>query len=471
MKTNFSTGLIVAFSKELINFAFNGLTGNYEKKAEVIINDILRDDCNTGHQFVCMFSNYIFYNTGKQILRFNTNLEEVISKKIRLLNLVDLEKYLQNMLSNLARLKEVEETTYEEERQHYLKEFHNDERTAITIGAIATDGKNLFVAGEGSLIVYNSDLEELSRVNLEIGPPVKNAHDILIHEDTVYLLDNIFHPIYIFKINISDINNIKITEKNYQGFPYRHLNDQWLNPSLDQWLMTAGDSRDVLIYSMSEEKRLFSILETYDCSNISYLRFEQKRKERLKKQEEFVFDFSDDESLVEGYEVVEYDHEITQRAAQKELTPRPKIKSLYKIDEARIEESLRMLKELETEEEGIIEEQFINKDSLILEEGFRILAITNLPPIWAVVIGKEGKYFLAKIESENHEISFSDFLDLDLTSEGFLIKPYANYLFVVTRWGKLLKIIDIEGQAKIAFSQEFSFSDSQVGKIIDMCPY
>jgi hypothetical protein len=260
MKTNFSTGLIVAFSKGLINFAFNGLTGTYEKKAEVIINDVLRDDYNTGHQFVCMFSNYIFYNTGKQILRFNTNFEEVISKKIRLLNLVDLERYLQNMLSNLARLKEAEETSYEEKRQHYLKEFHNHERTSITIGAIATDGKNLFVAGEGSLIVYNSDLEELSRVNLEIGPPVKNAHDILIHEDTVYLLDNIFHPIYIFKINISDINNIKITEKNYQGFPYRHLNDQWLNPSLDQWLMTAGDSRDVLIYSMSEEKRLFSIL-------------------------------------------------------------------------------------------------------------------------------------------------------------------------------------------------------------------
>lgn len=62
MKTNFSTGLIVAFSKGLINFAFNGLTGNYEKKAEVIINDILRDDYNTGHQFVCMFSNYIFYD-------------------------------------------------------------------------------------------------------------------------------------------------------------------------------------------------------------------------------------------------------------------------------------------------------------------------------------------------------------------------------------------------------------------------
>jgi hypothetical protein len=221
---------------------------------------------------------------------------------------------------------------------------------------------------------------------------------------------------------------------------------------------------------MSEEKRLFSIIKTYDSSNISYLRFEQKRKERLKKQEEFVFNFSDEESLLEDYEVVEYDDEINQRAAQQQLAPRPKIKNLYKIDEARIEESLRMLKELETEEE-IIKEEFINKDSLILEKGFRILAITNLPPIWAVLVGKEEKCYLAKVESENHEISFSDFLDLDLTSEGFLIKPYANYLFVVTRWGKSLKIIDIEGQAKIVFSQEFSFSDSQFGKIIDMCPY
>ena len=34
MKTNFSTGLIVAFSKGLINFVFNRSTGTYEKKAE-----------------------------------------------------------------------------------------------------------------------------------------------------------------------------------------------------------------------------------------------------------------------------------------------------------------------------------------------------------------------------------------------------------------------------------------------------
>lgn len=471
MKTNFSTNLIVAFSKGLINFAFNSLTGTYEKKAEIIINDVLRDDYNSGHQFVCTFDNYIFYNTGKQILRFNTNFEEVISKKIRLLNLVDMETYLNYFLRNFTPLEEAGETSYEEKRQHYLKEFQNDERTAITIGAIATNGKNIFVAGEGSLIVYNSDLEELSRVNLDIGPPVKNAHDILIHEDTVYLLDNIFQPIYFFKINISDINNIKITERHQQHFPYRHLDEQWLNPSLDQWLITAGS--DVLIYSISEEKRLFSIMKTYDSSNISYLRFEQKRKERLKKQEEeeFVLDFSYEESLSEEYEVVEYDHEINQRAAQQQSAPRPKIKNLYKIDEARIEESLRALKESETEEEGIIEDYFIDKNSLVLEEGFRILATTNLPPIWAVLVGKEKKCYLAKVESENHEISFSDFLDLDLTSKGFLIKSYANYLFIVTRWGKSLKIIDIEGQAKIVFSQEFYFSDSQFGKIMDMCPY
>jgi hypothetical protein len=81
---------------------------------------------------------------------------------------------------------------------------------------------------------------------------------------------------------------------------------------------------------MSEEKRLFSIIKTYDSSNISYLRFEQKRKERLKKQEEFVFDFPDEESLLEDYEVVEYDDEINQRAAQQQLAPRPKIKNYIK---------------------------------------------------------------------------------------------------------------------------------------------
>jgi hypothetical protein len=37
MKTNFSTNLIVAFSKGLINFAFNSLTGTYEKKLRLLL--------------------------------------------------------------------------------------------------------------------------------------------------------------------------------------------------------------------------------------------------------------------------------------------------------------------------------------------------------------------------------------------------------------------------------------------------
>lgn len=475
LKRDFTQGLIVAFSKGLINFVFNSSTGTYEIKTEITVPVLSRYSDQAGHQFACILDDYIFYTTEQNILRFNSTFEEVITKKLK--NIYT-EEAMEQALKHLAQREEAGESISEEERQRYLTNAQKDGEGLLSIGAISTNGKNIFVAAEGSLIVFNHSLEELSRVNLDMAYSVKNAHNILVYENIVYLLDNIFHPIYIFKVNISDINNIEITEKHDLGllFYYRHLSEQWLNPTLNQWLILGnhqgptGGNEEVVIYSMGQDDNLFSRVQTYDSRNIDYLWSMKQLEQEKEQEEEPVFNFLDEESLLEEYEVCEYGdtEEIKQ---QKELNKKNQLKDLYKVDEARIEESLSIVEELKLKEG--MEDNFIIPENLVLQEGFRILAITNLPPIWAVVIGKEDKFCLAKVESENHEISFSDFLDLEfeLSHEEFIIKAHDNYLFIVARSSKILKIIDLKEQAKIVFSQEFSFSESQFGKIIDICPY
>ncbi len=109
------------------------------------------------------------------------------------------------------------------------------------LGAIGTDGEHLLIAAEGSLILLERNLEILDRVQLVthnwFGSENKNAHDILVHENVVYLLENIVSTTFIFKVTIDTDKKLHITRSWEIQDIYPHLDRQWLNPELGQWVV------------------------------------------------------------------------------------------------------------------------------------------------------------------------------------------------------------------------------------------
>lgn len=109
------------------------------------------------------------------------------------------------------------------------------------VGSIAEDRGAIFVGADGCLFCLSENLEELSWVDLGFGEdhmnPNKNVDDILIYKDVAYLLDDIMAPMLIFKANVSDFNNISITETGEKWGVNSHLSLQLVNPELDQWII------------------------------------------------------------------------------------------------------------------------------------------------------------------------------------------------------------------------------------------
>ncbi len=127
------------------------------------------------------------------------------------------------------------------------------------MGRMETTKDNLFVSTKnGNFISFNEDLEELSSVKLNN----KYAHDFIIHEDVAYLLDNIMFPIYIFKVDVKNPNNIEIMKRIEISGINHHLSTHWINPELDRWMVVqtqstrGGGWSSVIFYSMSKARKV-----------------------------------------------------------------------------------------------------------------------------------------------------------------------------------------------------------------------
>jgi hypothetical protein len=110
------------------------------------------------------------------------------------------------------------------------------------IGALTTDGKHLFVSVAGDFIILDEDWQPLSQAELTVwGNSKKNAHDILIINNTAYLLDNVVLPIYIFKFDCADRHNIQqlYCQEIEASFP--HLEAQWVDIETQRWYILARD--------------------------------------------------------------------------------------------------------------------------------------------------------------------------------------------------------------------------------------
>ncbi len=115
------------------------------------------------------------------------------------------------------------------------------------LGALGTDGEHLLIAAEGSLILLDRNLEILDRVQLISqnwsGSENKNVHDILVYQNRVYLLDNILLPAFLFQVTIDTEKKLQITRILEIQDVYPHLDRQWLNPELEQWVVIQSSFR------------------------------------------------------------------------------------------------------------------------------------------------------------------------------------------------------------------------------------
>ncbi|MCK9224827.1 MAG: hypothetical protein M0R46_00580 [Candidatus Muirbacterium halophilum] len=96
---------------------------------------------------------------------------------------------------------------------------------------------NIILCTENSVFVLD---DKLNNINVLKLPIKKNAHDIMIKHNILYLLDNIMFPYHIFKISINDLNNLKLIEDIKVNLVNGHLNTQFIENNI--WNFTSQES-------------------------------------------------------------------------------------------------------------------------------------------------------------------------------------------------------------------------------------
>ena len=141
-----------------------------------------------------------------------------------------------------------------------------------SIGAIYADRDNLYVGADGSLICFDYTLKMLNKLKLDFHLSAewnnrKNVDDIVVYNNTAYLIDDIVSPLFVFRADVSDKNNIKlIDDYSFEGVN-SHLSLQLINPEFNQWIIkedygVMGGSGEVLhIFSLSPkaEKNILKV--------------------------------------------------------------------------------------------------------------------------------------------------------------------------------------------------------------------
>lgn len=422
-------GIIIASQNGLVNLVYNPSNQTYEKQAEIILPNI------TG---IVRYDNYIFVSTKNEVLRFNSKLKKSASQNVG------------------------------------------------EVGAMRADNRSIFVAANGSFIVLDKNLKELSKVELKLRlyGQKKNAHDILIYENTAYLLDNIVMPLFLFRVNIEDRKNIRITEQIHFAEIGAHLPGQWLNPTLNQWLVLllwghrGGGGKDVLVYPMDRGSELLfrQRIRTVGWWELGH--YEIVHDKGIVQIERVMGAYIGDKriniTLVKPQEV----------ALTIKIFPKGS-DAIYTENITLDEDRPSYLVTGYSEKHPHIpistieihsDEGLIHKGNFYKEKGFIVRSITNLPPIWAI-IEEGGRYYLAQVESKDDEVLFSKLLELDdiATYRKIIIKQKNEYLFVASdaHFTKnqipVFKIINTTEPTKIIHSEDLR--KFGIETIIDILPY
>ncbi|HHH76552.1 MAG TPA: hypothetical protein ENL03_05970 [Phycisphaerae bacterium] len=140
-------------------------------------------------------------------------------------------------------LKEVARVKIKEKDDSTMKLVGAGKASSKGTDSMAADVNGLYVSYGGDFICYDVDLKEVARIELEVSAgKKKNAHDILVHNGTAFLLDNVMYPIYVFTVDVSKLAEAKIVHRTeLQGINH-HLVSQWLSDKSSCWYILSSSS-------------------------------------------------------------------------------------------------------------------------------------------------------------------------------------------------------------------------------------
>lgn len=370
-------------------------------------------------------------------------------------------------------------------------------RTFKSLGAMATDGNYLWVGAEAALMLLDHNLENLDQVSLDIGwnsAPHKNAHDILIHQNTAYLLDNVCYPILLFQVKLNSTQKLELVRALEVEGVYIHLDHQWLNPSLNQWVIiesgsgSGGEWQHATIFPMDLVEESEKLCETignidilartaeppfwvviYDPAAGCFLTCFQDLETGTEVSERIPLELKKD--FRGGYRV-----HLEQRDRVLIVTNFLGLELLYyktfwvfldnfpttqpiKSPQANLNSGTDRPTELSNQQ--LFRQIYSYQDGYqkTKAEGFRVIAATQFPPILAVIFETESQeYFLAAIDSENNQIIVGSKLSLgwETSPEPKIIfrqKKQLLIILMVEYTQSLLIIVDIQETPKIVHRQ------------------
>lgn len=105
------------------------------------------------------------------------------------------------------------------------------------VESMGADDDYLYVSAGHSLYVVDSDLETVGET--EILPERnkdKHLESTLVHDDDVYILDDVVRPLYLFRADVSDPSNPERAEVLRTFGVNETLGPQWLEPEHGLWL-------------------------------------------------------------------------------------------------------------------------------------------------------------------------------------------------------------------------------------------
>jgi hypothetical protein len=105
------------------------------------------------------------------------------------------------------------------------------------------------------------------------------------------------------------------------------------------------------------------------------------------------------------------------------------------------------------------------------KEGYDLKGVTDVPPVWAVVQDINDKYSVARVSSENNQISFSSFLQVDLSGrhQEIIVQRKGTYLYIIPKFGNRLHVVDITEEPKILFSEDLQ--ELGIQAVVDVLAY
>lgn len=370
-------------------------------------------------------------------------------------------------------------------------------RTFQSLGAIATDSRFLWVGAEGALLLLDQNLETLDQVSLEGSwsfIPGKNAHDILVHQGTAYVLDNIVSPILLFQAKVNRAQKLELTRTlELQGISI-HLEQQWLNPQLNHWVVLESGSGGLAGLSW-QYANIFpmSLTETSDTENIPTLDGVQVLARTANAPFWTILQDPLMGCCLTCFQAWERDAEIGERiplALQTDFRGQYRLEieqfeNILRITQLQgpellyykqflvfintssgtsvvetIDESLENLEQIPTRlaHQRLFTKFFGRRDLEESEEGFRIIATTHLPSIWAVIYVPELKdCCLALLDTVNNQLTAVSKLPLEWGVQdqacSVILKEQDNLLIILNSDREQLLIVDVEQVPQIVHRQ------------------